>query len=212
MPRSISAREANSQRIKDALLQACGDLLAENPIDAITINNIVEAAGVAKGSFYNHFPDKETLASAVATEIRSEVERAVEASNINVTDPAYKVVRGICNHLQLAWSDPRRATIMLRGHETNSTAESPLNLNIRAHLQEGLCSGRFAPRCEEVGIIQLIGTTYVSMFRIIEQQYTLEQAIDFASRICTLMLCGFGVGEEEATMISRDSARDLIRA
>ena len=212
MPRSTSAREAKSQRIREALLQACGDLLAQHPIDAITINNIVDAAGVAKGSFYNHFPDKETLAAAVATGIRLDVERAVEASNTNVTDPAYKVVRGICNHLQLAWSDPRRATIMLRGHETNSIAESPLNLNIRAHLQEGLASGRFAPRCEEVGIIQLIGTTSASMLRIIEQQYTLEQAVDFATRICTLVLCGFGVEEEEATRISRGSARDVIKS
>ncbi len=211
MARSISAREANSQRIREALLQACGDLLAESPIDAITINNIVDAAGVAKGSFYNHFPDKDTLAAAVATEIRLDVERAVEASNTNVTDPAYKVVRGMCNHLQLAWIDPRRAIIMLRGHETNSIAESPLNLTVRTHLQEGLDSGRFAARCEAVGVIQLIGTTYASMLRIIEQQYTLEQVVDFASRICTLMLCGFGIEEEEASRISGDSARDLIK-
>ena len=58
MTEAITAREANSLRIRSALIRACGDLLVEKPIDAVTINNIVEIAGVAKGSFYNHFPDK----------------------------------------------------------------------------------------------------------------------------------------------------------
>ena len=73
MDNAVSAREANSIRIRDALIAACADLLAKHPIDAITINNIVETAGVAKGSFYNHFSDKDALADAVAAAIRSGV-------------------------------------------------------------------------------------------------------------------------------------------
>jgi AcrR family transcriptional regulator len=102
MSKAISAREAQSLRIREALLNACGDLLSEQPIDAITINNIVETAGVAKGSFYNHFPDKEALAAEVSSAIRVELERSVEESNRNVTDPAYRLVRGMCIHLQMA--------------------------------------------------------------------------------------------------------------
>ena len=58
MSQAMSAREANSLRIRASLVTACGDLLLDKPIDAVTINNLVEKAGVAKGSLYNHFPDK----------------------------------------------------------------------------------------------------------------------------------------------------------
>ena len=210
MSKAISAREAQSLRIREALMNACGDLLSQQPIDAITINNIVETAGVAKGSFYNHFPDKETLAAEVSSAIRAELERLVEESNRNVTDPAYRLVRGMCIHLQLAVADPRRAMIMLRGAGWSSATDNPLNEGIKADIADGLASGRFEPRCEDAGVIQVIGAVFFTMLRIIEEQHSAEQAIELSTRVFTLILCGFGLGEDEALRIVADSARDLI--
>jgi AcrR family transcriptional regulator len=210
MSKAISAREAQSLRIREALLNACGDLLSEQPIDAITINNIVETAGVAKGSFYNHFPDKEALAAEVSSAIRVELERSVEESNRNVTDPAYRLVRGMCIHLQMAVADPRRAIIMLRGAGWRTATNNPLNEGIKADITDGLASGRFEPRCEDAGVIQVIGAVFFTMLRIIEEQHSAEQAIELATRVFTLILCGFGLREDEAVRIVADSARDLI--
>jgi AcrR family transcriptional regulator len=210
MSKAISAREAQSLRIREALLNACGDLLSEQPIDAITINNIVETAGVAKGSFYNHFPDKEALAAEVSSAIRVELERSVEESNRNVTDPAYRLVRGMCIHLQMAVADPRRAIIMLRGAGWRTATNNPLNEGIKADIADGLASARFEPRCEDAGVIQVIGAVFFTMLRIIEEQHSAEQAIELATRVFTLILCGFGLREDEAVRIVADSARDLI--
>lgn len=211
MSKVVSAREAQSQRIREALLNACGTLLSEQPIDAITINNIVETAGVAKGSFYNHFPDKEALAAKVSSTMREELELAVEDSNRNVTDPAYRLVRGMCIHLQLAVSAPQRATIMLRGADWGTSTDHPLNQGVKADILAGLASSRFEPRCEEAGVIQVIGAVFFTMLRIIEEQLTAGQAIDLATKVFTLILCGFGLREDEATRIVADSARDLIK-
>jgi AcrR family transcriptional regulator len=210
MSKAVSAREAQSLRIREALLSACGDLLSEQPIDAITINNIVETAGVAKGSFYNHFPDKEALAAEVSSAIRAELEVLVADANRNVTDPAYRLVRGMCIHLQLAVADPRRAIIMLRGAGWSTATNNPLNEGITADIADGLASGRFEPRCEDGGVIQVIGAVFFTMLRIIEEQHSAEQAINLATRVFTLILCGFGLREDEATRIVGDSARDLI--
>jgi len=206
----ISAREAQSQKIKDSLLRACGDLLFQHSIDAITINEIVQRAGVAKGSFYNHFPDKETLATTVSNLILVEVEERVRKANENVTDPAYRMVRGMCTHMQLAVSDPRRATIMLRGNDWVNAGDHHLHKSVSDDVAAGIASGRFARRCDDVGVLQIIGTGYFSMIRILDQQLSAEQAIDLATRAFSLTLCGFGLGEEEAVRIVADSARDII--
>lgn len=211
MKPGISAREAQTRKIREALLRACGDLLCEQPIDAITINEIVQRAKVAKGSFYNHFPDKETLAAAVSVVILAEVEDRVRAANENVTDPAYRTVRGMCTHVQLAVSDPRRATIMLRGHDWVNAGDHQLHKSVSDDVSAGIASGRFAPRCDEVGVLQIIGTGYFSMLRILDQQFSAAQAIDLATRAFSLTLCGFGLEEEEAVRIASDSARDIIR-
>jgi hypothetical protein len=47
-------------------------------------DEIVQCAGVAKWSFYNHFPDKEILAATVSNLILVEVEERVRKANKNV--------------------------------------------------------------------------------------------------------------------------------
>lgn len=191
-------------------MSACADLLGKHPIDAITINTIVETAGVAKGSFYNHFPDKESLALSVSAAIRAEVERKITDSNRNVTDPAYRIARGICHHIKLAVNEPRKAMIMLRSLELATSNDYPLNKNIQIDILEGIDSGRFAKRCEEAGIIQVMGATVTTMLRVIEQELSVEQTIELSVKVLTLILYGFGVIEDEASRIVSDSARDII--
>ncbi len=207
----ITAREAQSLRIRDSLLRACADLLFEQPIDAITINEIVQRAGVAKGSFYNHFPDKEALASTVSEAILTEVESRVRKSNENVTDPAYRMVRGMCTHMQFAVSDPHRTTVMLRGHDWISAGVHQLHDSVRQDVSDGIAAGRFAPRCDEVGVLQIIGTGYFCTIKVVDERLSAEQANDLATRAFSLILCGFGLEEEEAVRIVADSARDIIR-
>ncbi len=208
----MTARQAQSARIRAALIKACGDLLFERPVDGITINEIVKRAGVAKGSFYNHFADKETLAATVSREILAVVEERVRKSNENVTDPAYRLVRGMCTHMQLAVADPRRAMIMLRGHDWATSGGHQLQDSVKADVTAGIASGRFAPRCEDVGVLQVIGTAHFAILRILEQQLSVDEAVDLATRAFSLILCGFGLDEAEAVRIVSDSARDIIRA
>jgi AcrR family transcriptional regulator len=210
MTELLSAREANSLKVRNALMNACSLLLAEKPIDALTINEIVEKAGVAKGSFYNHFSDKESLAAAVSESIRIEVETTVEKSNENVTDPAYKIARGMCNFIQFTVAEPQRAVIMLRGFEKLTSSSHPLNQSLQQHISEGISTGRFQPRCDVAGMIQMMGCVYFSALRILDQKLSPAEAIDLSSKVFALLLCGFGLEEPEARRIAGDSARDII--
>ncbi len=211
MNNAVGAREANSIRIRAALMAACADLLAKHPIDAITINNIVDTAGVAKGSFYNHFADKEALADAVAAAIRSDVEADVRASNQGVTDPARKIARGICNHVQLAVADRKKAMILFRGYQGATSDAHPLNQSAKQHINEGIACGRLAPRCENAGFILLYGAVVSTSLRIIEQQLSVGDARELCVDVLTLALCGFGLQEDEARQIMREAAADIIK-
>lgn len=210
MARKTGAREAHSLKIRTALVAACGDLLAKYPIDAITINQIVETAGVAKGSFYNHFPDKESLAATVSNAIREEIEERVFESNLNITDPAYKIARGVSNHVKVAVDDPRRAAIMHRNLDFTTSIDSPLNKNIQIHVSEGVESSRFEIRSEKTGIFQIIGATVMIMAHIIEKQLSAEESVELCAESLTLIFCGFGMSEEEGSRIAWESARDII--
>src|SRR3990167_4665994 len=81
-------------RPRAALLQAGQSLFATQSVDAVSIDDIVAAADVAKGSFYNHFSDKEALAREIAVTVRAEAEAQVDLANAGVTEPASRMADG----------------------------------------------------------------------------------------------------------------------
>jgi TetR/AcrR family transcriptional regulator, transcriptional repressor for nem operon len=53
---------------RNAILEAGTKLLIERGFNASSVQDITDAAGVPKGSFYNHFKSKEALAAEILTE------------------------------------------------------------------------------------------------------------------------------------------------
>ncbi|MEV8254630.1 TetR/AcrR family transcriptional regulator [Rhodoglobus sp. NPDC076762] len=53
--------DARVERTRRSLQQALFSLAQEQPLDEVTVAEIVESAGVNRSSFYQHYADKETL-------------------------------------------------------------------------------------------------------------------------------------------------------
>ncbi len=54
---------------EEAILDAVNALLSEKGFDLMTMDDVADAVGVAKGSLYKHFSSKEKLAAAVMTRL-----------------------------------------------------------------------------------------------------------------------------------------------
>src|SRR5689334_21221525 len=50
------------ESLKEQLIERSAAVFLQRGFNAASVNDIVQAAGVPKGSFYNHFPSKEALA------------------------------------------------------------------------------------------------------------------------------------------------------
>ena len=63
------ARKGEGERLRDEIIAAAGELLAETASeDAVSIRAVAEAVGVTPPSIYRHFPDKTALLIAVCLE------------------------------------------------------------------------------------------------------------------------------------------------
>lgn len=78
--------DPRKRRTLGALLDAAEEIFRERPVDAVTVDEIAERAGVAVGSIYNHFGSKGGLHAAV-------VERALDVDR-QYMDRAYTADRG----------------------------------------------------------------------------------------------------------------------
>ena len=68
-PPKVSFKEQMHQAREDAILQSACRLLGEKAFDAMTMDDVANAVGIAKASLYKHFCSKEELCSAAMVQI-----------------------------------------------------------------------------------------------------------------------------------------------
>lgn len=209
-PVPLIAKTGRAARTREALVRAGQALFAERPVDAVAIDDIVQAAQVAKGSFYNHFPDREALVQAVTAEIRSEIEAAVGAANAGVTDAAHRMVRATCVYLRFAVDAPQRARVLVRVSGALVNMNSRLNRGLADDLTLGLASGRFTIATLESAMVFVMGVTQAALARV-SREPSLPLAISLAQQISALLLRGLGVPGAEADVIAAQAADELVR-
>src|SRR4029079_6105891 len=95
---------AESDSARRILATAC-DLFYRNGYRATGINEIIRKSGVAKATFYAHFPSKESLAFADGESMNREENRVMEESLEKFPGPYEKLI-GLVEFL-IPWSRER---------------------------------------------------------------------------------------------------------
>lgn len=179
-------------RTRAALISAGFELLVERPIDAIPIDDVVAKAGVAKGSFFNHFADKQAFAEAIATEVRLELEEQVTRANAGIADPVKRIAGGMRVGAEFALSNPKRTMVLLRSHASSTARDHPLNKGLVDDMKAACDNGALRPEAQESGVLYWLGLCQVLMTNLVERPLTRAQADRRISEMITLGLSGLG--------------------
>lgn len=184
-------------------------LLVSGPIEAAAIDDIVQEAGVAKGSFYNHFDDKVGFQHAIIQEVRSQVAILVGEVNQGVADPARRVARAVCVYIRHAITDPERSNALLQIESHALYASAPLNRRILEDVSQGLLAGRFAIPNVEAGVLFIVGVARVALVRVHAERNPAVTVV-LGQQLCSLLLRGLGVAASEADVIAAQAAHEVV--
>lgn len=190
---SASPRAARSRA---ALIDAGLRLFAERPVDAVSVDEIVAAAGVAKGTFFNHFADKHAFAASLAAAIRLEIEQQVDEANDGETDPAYRLAGGMRVAAGFALTNRARTLVMLRADGGSTGAKHPLNAGVSRDLLDAIAAGAARPEAAEWGVLYWIGLCQALMTDIVRRELPPAEA---GSALTAMILMGLtGIGTDPA--------------
>lgn len=198
-----------AQRTYRALVDAGLELLAERPIDALAIDEIVGRAGVAKGSFFNHFADKPAFGRAIGAEIRAELEQRIGAANVGVADPLARLAGGMRTGLAFALDEPRKTAIMIRNSGNATRRDQPLNQGVAADLNAAVATGRLRKEARQSGLRFWLGLCQVLMANAIERRIDRAEAARRLEEMLVLALTGLGLSAKDAADYASASARRL---
>lgn len=198
-----------SARTREAMIQAGLRLFAKRPIDAVPIDDIVTAAGVGKGSFFNHFEDKQKFANVIATDIRGEIEARIARANRDVCDPLERLTGGMVVAVDFALARRERAMVMFRGMPWTITKDHPLNMGLREDIDACIAAGLFNDEARRSGFLFWLGACQMFMASVIDLDLSRSEAADRMREIIVMALRGLGVDARRANRLARNCASRL---
>jgi AcrR family transcriptional regulator len=188
-------------------MSAGEQLFAGRSVDSVSIDDIVAAADVAKGSFYNHFEDKADLASAIFELIQGDCEFHILSANREIADPGQRVVRALCIMLRYALNHPERLSAINSLSERKTIAQSPLNRGLSLDIEAGLETGRMKGIDLEVGVIVVLGIVNIATRHLLTSG-TATSPMALAATTGAALLRALGV--EDAERLARATAEDIL--
>ena len=169
MPGTPRYRGLRRTASRQALLDAAEELIGRRGFAGVSVDEITARAGVAKGTFYNHFADKADVANLIARGIRDELRALIGPMKAVSSDPAHHLAIAMRMFWRLAVEQPNRALILVLLINDPTDVNSPMNAPVRQTLLNGEASGRFSFASIEAALIAVIGIVSAGIRNLIEQ-------------------------------------------
>lgn len=96
--------------MRDKILEATAAMLVEHGTQA-SMARIASRAGVATGSLYNHFANKDVLIRAVYDDLARAIEDNLVAGDVPDAEPMERLTIYIDNQITFFWTHPERAIL-----------------------------------------------------------------------------------------------------
>lgn len=138
-----AAGQGKRERTRAALLDAAVQVVAEKGLEAAKISDITTAAGLANGTFYNHFTDKDEILREASYGIAAEVARQLDEEMRGIEDAARRVVTATSRFISILMIEPDWAAVLLGSADHLPGMREDTFRYLRGDLELGVAQGRF---------------------------------------------------------------------
>jgi len=201
-------RDRRKLATRRALLDATIALLSSRSMDALTVDEIANRADVAKGTFYNYFPDKNALERELSGYVRARIRTEVSRTNEGVGDPAERIARAFCCVLHFGLGAPQQAVAMMRLFPHATDPAAPINFGVRRDAAEGMTQGRIVAASEDAVVAFVMGVFTAGLNRALD--LPAGRVREFAQGLGTILLHGLGLKSAEAERIMRYAIEAIL--
>lgn len=185
-------REATKQANREAILAAGREVFADLGFGAATVRDIVRGTGLATGTFYNYFPDKESVFRALLEESAEEARARARAARRAAGSFEEFVADAYRAYFAFLADDPQLFGLVRRNAGTVSTqfAETAFGVSVREleeDLRAAVRAGVVAPHDTGLMAAAMVGAAFEVGVRMIESE---PPDVEGATRFVTRLFLG----------------------
>jgi AcrR family transcriptional regulator len=185
-------------RMRNRLIAAAARVIASHGSDSATIDTFIRAAGVARGTFYNHFKTREELLDALWTSIGHDPFLEIQTACSRLADPAERFAAVTRLVLLRAADDPTWGWLIVALSADEATLNEDLRGYPRPDLRAGKAAGRFQYASEASATDLVVGTMRAGLRALLQE----GREPGYAQALCKMMLQALGINRIETTRLS----------
>jgi AcrR family transcriptional regulator len=188
-PGGTGKRERTKAANREAILVAARHVFSTIGYGAASVRDVVRETDLATGTFYNYFPDKESVLRALVDEITDEARARVHAARMEATTLEGFVSGGFRAYFELLAEDPDTVALMRRNSGTIRAMfdEPALGAGIeelRADLETAVTQGRIPPHDADLMAVAMVGAGVELGLHMVERDPPdVERAVDFVTDV-----------------------------
>lgn len=172
-------------------------MLAERGEQRATIEDFVQAAGVARSTFYNYYRTVGDLIDDLWLHIGRDPFLAIQSACASIESPAERFVAKARLVLRVAARNPTWGWVVYSLSQGEETVNADLLGYPRPDLADGLRQGAFRFDDLEAANDMAVSTLRGALHAVLREQ----RPDGYATAICRLLLRALGVAEGEAKII-----------
>ena len=192
----VGAQRSEKTRLR--FLETALKVLSDKGLDAAVIDDFIAAAGVSRGTFYNHFRTTNELLLALATSMSDEVLQIVDPLVLSYDDPMQRFAAGTRLYMQMALRYPLWGGFITRVGTRIATRGQLIDMYLTRDLSMALEEKRISVSNVLVARDIVLG----SIFYGIETMLTESTHENHPEHMMHCVLIGFGLSPEEARRIA----------
>jgi AcrR family transcriptional regulator len=186
------------EKTRQKLIAAAARVIATGGDKNATIDDFIQAAGVARGTFYNYFPTREDLLEALWTQVGKDPFLEIRSACAAIADPAERLIAQAYLILKRSGDDQVWGWLVFA---LSGNAET-VNADLRAYpvpdLEAGLSAGRLHYNNLDSARDLVVGTVRAGM----KTQLSGGGSSEYARAMCRMILLALAVPPAEADRIA----------
>jgi AcrR family transcriptional regulator len=192
----VGAQRREKTRLR--LLESALAVFTDKGPDVAVIDDFIAAAGVSRGTFYNHFRTTNELLLALATAMSDEVLEIVDPLVLHLEDPVERFACGTRLYMQMALRYPVWGSFITRVGTRIAARGQLIDIYLMRDLELAMKHKRLAVDSVIVARDIVLG----AIFYGIETMLTEPTRANHAEQILRSVLIGFGISSTQAQRIA----------
>ena len=182
-------REATKAANRAAIVAAAREVFAEIGFGAASVRDVIRRTGLATGTFYNYFPDKESLLREILDNAADEARVRVRAARQGATSLEDFVSGGYRAYYEFLAEDPERFELLRRNAGTirvmfDEPALGAGTDELRHDLEDAIAAGVLPDHDTELMAAAMVGAgVEVGIHMLGREPYDVEAAVRLVTGI-----------------------------